>query len=132
MFTTLYKSKRKYNNFFKFYINKWKWRNIKKIYIYNKTDYKFSVSFKIKNDYINNWIPNAINIKSVSDNFQNEFIFLPFTFFHVKDVKIDIKNHTAEIFLKTIGKKEILEMQIKNNKEIEYNTNENIIQIKRN
>ena len=104
----------------------------KKYLIYNKTDYKFSVSFKIKNDYINNWIPNAINIKSVYDNFQNEFIFLPFTFFHVKDVKIDIKNHTAEIFLKTIGKKEILEMQIKNNKEIEYNQNENIIQIKRN
>ena len=97
---------------------------------FNQTNYKFSVSFKIKNDYRKNDIPNAINIQSVSGNYQKDFIFLPFSFFYVEDVKIDNKNYTAEIILKTIWKTEILEKQIINGKNIEYNPYENIIQIK--
>ena len=56
-------------------------------------------------------------------------MFLPFSFYYVRDVQIDIKNYTADIYLETIGKKEILEEEIKKGKEIEYNQNENIIQI---
>lgn len=44
-------------------------------------------------------------------------------------MKINIQNHTADIYLETIGKKEILEEEIKKGKEVEYNQNENIIQI---
>jgi len=96
-----------------------------------KNQFKFSVLFYIKNIYKNNWISSGINIQDVSSNKkEKEHLFLPFTFYYVRDVRIDIKNHTADIYLETIGKKGILEEEIKNGKEIEYNKNENIIQIK--
>ena len=57
-------------------------------------------------------------------------MFQPFSFFHVKNVKINISDYTADIYLETIGKKEILEEQIQKGKEIEYNKEENIIQVK--
>ena len=40
-------------------------------------------------------------------------------------------NYTADIYLETIGKTEILEEKIKKGKEIEFNKEENIIQIKK-
>ena len=73
-----------------------------------------------------------VNIENVSYEKVSWNVFLPFTFYYVKDVKINTKNHTADIYLEVIGKKEILEEEIKNGKEIEYNKNENIIQIKEN
>ncbi len=43
---------------------------------------------------------------------------------------IDLENYTADIYLETIGKKEILEEKIKLGKEIKYNEKEKIIEIK--
>ena len=40
-------------------------------------------------------------------------------------------NYTADIYLEIIGKTEILEEKIKKGKEIEFNKEENIIQIKK-
>ena len=59
-----------------------------------------------------------------------DVLFQPFTFYYVRDVIIDIQNYEATITLETIGKKEILEFQIKKGKEIEFNKKENIMQVK--
>jgi len=96
-----------------------------------KTKLKFSVIFYIKNNYKNNWISSGVNIQDISAiKSEKEHLFHPFTFYYVRDVQINIENYTADIYLEIIGKKEILEEEIKKGKEIEYNKNENIIQIK--
>ena len=96
-----------------------------------KTQLKFSVLFYIKNYYKNNWVSSGVNIQDIAAvKDEKEHLFLPFSFYYVRDVKINIQNHTADIYLETIGKKEILEEEIKKGKEVEYNQNENIIQIK--
>lgn len=61
---------------------------------------------------------------------EKEILYLPFSFFFVKDVIIDHKNYKADIYLETIGKKEILEEQIRIGKEIKYNENEKIMEVK--
>jgi len=95
-----------------------------------KTKLRFSVLFYIKNYYKNNWISSGVNIQYLSSKkVEKEHLFLPFSFYYVRDVQIDIKNCTADIYLETIGKKVILEEEIKKGKQIEYNKNENIIQI---
>ena len=43
--------------------------------------------------------------------------------------KLTLKNYTADIYLETVGKLEILEEKIKYNKDIHYDEKENIIQI---
>ena len=48
-----------------------------------------------------------------------------------RKVKIDDQNYNADIYLETIGKNEILDQEIRNGKEIEYNRIENIFQIKK-
>ena len=98
-----------------------------------KNHLKFSVLFFIKNNYKNGWVSSVVNVQDISSYKREKgHIFLPFTFYYVKDVKINIHNHIADIYLEAIGKKEILEEEIKKGKEIEYNKNDNIIQIKEN
>ena len=48
----------------------------------------------------------------------------------MKDVKFDLRKYTADIYLETVGKTEILENEIKNGKRIEYNEKLKIIQVK--
>ena len=91
---------------------------------------KFSVLFYIKNNYNINWVSSGVNIQDISAaKKEKEHLFLPFSFYYLRDVIINTKNYTADSYLETIGKKEILEEEIKNGKEVEYNQNENIIQI---
>ena len=95
-----------------------------------KNKLKFSVLFYIKNYYKNNWVSSGVNIQDISAvKGEKEHLFLPFSFYFVRDVKINTKNYTADIYLENIGKKEILEEEIKKGKEVEYNPNENIIKI---
>ena len=91
----------------------------------------FSVLFYINNLYENNWISNGIDIHNFS-KYKNEIeiLYQPFSFYIITDVKIDINRREAEIYLKTIGKKEILEEEIKKGKIIEYNEKENIVESK--
>ena len=49
----------------------------------------------------------------------------------MKDVQIDTQNYTSIIYLETIGKKEILEEQIKKGKEIEFNEKAQIMEVKK-
>jgi len=96
-----------------------------------ETSLKFSVLFIIKNNYKKNWISNGINIQNESEyDDEEEILFQPFSFYYVQDVKIDYNNYTADIYLETVGKKEILEDQIKFGKEIKYNEDDNIMEIK--
>jgi len=99
-----------------------------------KTNLYFSVIFYIKNIYKIGWIPSAVSILNNSEtNIEKEKenlnLFLPFTFYYVRDVEINIQRYTADIYLETIGKTEILEEEIKMGKKFEYNAKENIVQI---
>ena len=93
---------------------------------------RFSVVFIIINNYKKKWISNGINVQKES-LFKNEkeFLYQPFSFYYVRDVQIDTEHYTADIYLETIGKTEILEEHIKQGKEIEYNIKEKLIQIKK-
>ena len=106
----------------------WGRKNSQSLY---KNTNKFSVILYISNKYKKEWISNCVKIKDLSlcEN-EKEIIFQPFSFYYVKDVQIDHKNYKADIYLETIGKKEILEEQIKIGKEIEYNENEKIMEAK--
>ena len=96
--------------------------------VYN-TEHKFSVIFYITNLYSNEqWISNCIN-NEFSHESDKKIVFLPFSFFRVIKVDLDVNNYKADIFLETIGKKEILEEKIRLGKEIEYNSKENIMEI---
>ena len=92
---------------------------------------KFSVIFIIKNNLKKKWISNGIRIYDVSQYKKDkEILFQPFSFYYVRDVQISQKDFTADIYLETIGKKEILEEKIKLGKEIKYNEKENIMEVK--
>ena len=96
-----------------------------------KVTLHFSVIFIITNIYNSNWISNAINIQNLSDyKGDKEILFLPFSFFRVKEVNVDINNYTADIHLETVGKNEILETQIKKGKQIQYNSELNVMKTK--
>ena len=97
--------------------------------IYNNSS-KFSVVFHIKNNYKEkNWISNSIDIQNKSMyKKEREFLFQPFSFYKVIKVDINEKTFSADITLETIGKKEILEEQIKNGKSVKYNINKNIME----
>ena len=92
----------------------------------------FSVIFLIKNNFKKDWISNCIIVSDPYPNYKHkeDILFQPFSFFYVRDVKIDLKNYKADIYLETIGKKEILEEKIKFGKEINYNEHENIMEVK--
>jgi len=96
-----------------------------------KNSSKFSVVFHITNVFKqNNWISNGIDVKdSAVYETEKEILFQPFSFYRVIDVNLNEDNFTADISLETIGKKEILEEQIKLGKKIEYNEKENIMEI---
>lgn len=92
---------------------------------------EFSAIFHIKFNHKENWISNGFNTQNISyfpD--EEEIIIQAFSFFYVRDIKIDMNKHTAVIYLETIGRKEIIENN-KNGKDIVYNEKENIMQIKK-
>ncbi len=60
---------------------------------------------------------------------EKEYLFQPFSFYRVTKVDLDVKGHKADICLETVGKKEILEEQIKNGKKIKYNESKNIMEV---
>ena len=102
-------------------------RNTKSLYE-NKN--KFSVIFIIKNNLKKNWISNGIRIKDISTfKREKEVLYQPFSFYYVRDIMIDLENYKADIYLETIGKKEIFEKKILFGKEIKYNEQEKIMEL---
>ena len=76
----------------------------------------------------NNWVSNDIDIEEKSEfKKEKEILYQPFLFYKVTDVNLNADNYTADIFLETIGKKEILEEQIKFGKKIDFDKDENIM-----
>ena len=94
-----------------------------------KTKKRFSVILIINNFYKKDWVPNGVNIQKLSVYDEKEILYQPFSFYFVRDVQIDQQNYKADIYLETIGKKEILEEKIKIGKEIKYNEKEKIMQV---
>ena len=95
----------------------------------NKKPDQFSVIFFIKNLYEDDWISNGVDIHELSKyKKEKEVLFHPFSFYIIKEVTIDINNLKAEIFLETIGKKEILEKEIQIGKYVKYNKDFNIVE----
>ena len=89
-----------------------------------RSDCGFSVIFTIQNNY-KNVISNAIEIENAN---MKEIIILPFSFYHLKDIKIDDEKYTCDICLQNIGKNEILEEKIKMGKSIKYNNEKDIME----
>ena len=81
----------------------------------------FSVVLTIKHNFSDGAVPNAINIESIS-NFQSESecLFLPFSFFLVKSVKINLKEFKCDIEIENISRKSIIEEKIKNGGELNF------------
>ena len=99
--------------------------------IYN-SNLNFSVVFIIKNCLGNaNCISNGINIQKVAAEKEREILYQPFSFYFLRNVEIDMKNYRADIYLETIGKTEILEEQVKNGKNLEYNRKMNIMEVRK-
>ena len=97
-----------------------------------KTNLIFSVIFIITNKYTKGWISNGVNIQNESKlKFEKEILYQPFSFYYVRNVRIDLTNYSADIELETIGKHEILEEKIKIGENIEYNKKEKIMQIEK-
>ena len=95
-----------------------------------QTNLKFSVVFIIKNCCKKKWISNGINIQNLSQyKKEKEILYQPFSFYYVRDVQINNKEYTADIYLDTIGKEEILEEKIRIGKEIKYNEKERKMEI---
>ena len=90
----------------------------------------FSVILIVKINHQKTWISNGINIQKLSRfSEEREILFQCFSFFYLKKIKIDINNKAAHIYLETIGKKEILEKELKNGKTIIYNEKNNIMEL---
>ena len=95
-----------------------------------KTQKKFSVIYIITNNYKSNWVPCGINVQEESAYDEKEILFQPFSFYFVRKLDINKENYTADIYLETIGKTEILEEKIKKGKKILYNDNSKIMEAK--
>ena len=93
-----------------------------------KLKIQFSVIYYITYFHNENWIPNGIDIQEISPHKEQEILFQPFSFFILKDVKIETEKRKASIYLENIGKKEILEKAIQKGKKVQYNKDLSIIE----
>ena len=93
-----------------------------------KDSHLFSVLLKIDYLYDNTYEPSIFDLSDLLPYpDEEEFIILPFTFFHIKKVIFDIKKMNADIYLDTIGKTEILEEKVKIGKKLKYDEKNHII-----
>ena len=89
----------------------------------------FSVILTITNKYKTGWVPIAINVRNISEYpTEEERIFQPFTFYKVNKVDINSDKYIADIDLETIGRKSILEEELKKGGKIRYNLKEGIME----
>lgn len=75
----------------------------------------FSVVLMIDHKFGNGAVPNGINIEDISAfKSESECLFLPFSFFKVRSVKIDLDNFECDIEVENFSRKFILEEKMKN------------------
>ena len=95
-------------------------------YLYNR---KFSVIYLIKNVVVKS-IPFGVNIENLSHyNSEEEILFQPFAFYFVKNVEFDYEEFSVDIELEVLLRKEILENEIKNGKQVNFDKIQNLIYI---
>ena len=97
----------------------------------HKTQNNYGVLFKINYNYNDKiWEYLTINISSISE-YQNEDerLFLPFTFYKIKNFELNIENRLAKIELDCIFKKEILEEKLNEKNNVIYNKKDNIMEL---
>ena len=105
--------------------------NVAKKFGRTKNANEFSTLYFIKNIHNNDWISNGIDIQDISRyKSEKEVLYHPFSFYKLTDVKINIVDKTAEIYLETIGKKKILELEIQKGKTVVYNEKLSIMESK--
>ena len=96
-----------------------------------KEEFKFSLLMEIDHSYKEGFFPLCFYISNISKyKNEEEFLFQPFTFFKIKNFKVDYEKYLIRLYLETINKKEILEEKINQNKKIYYNKEEKVIEIK--
>ena len=81
----------------------------------------FSVVFYINNHYEDGFISNGVDIIELAKiKKEKEILYQAFSFYHVEKVDINLVERSADIKLRTIGKKCILEEEIKKGNDFEF------------
>ena len=82
---------------------------------------KFSVMFTLHYRNNKDLLYNTVNISDISEyNNEKECLFLPFSFYKVLDVKIDLNCYEADIELDCYSRNKIIEQKIKEGKSLEF------------
>ena len=122
--TSFVKVEKKVNTFFSSLFDKID--SFKKI-VRKLFDFQYKIKILINYNYKENYIPTCF--KYLEDN---NYIFLPFTFFKIVNIEINSNNNSGIISLDCIGRKEILENNDNLKNGLIYNNIENNIEIKNN
>ena len=89
-----------------------------------------STIIEIKHIWKDELFPLCFDISEISQyKYEKEFLFPPYTFFRVKNFDLNLDNYTLKLKLESVGKKEILELQIKSGKKPKLNEAQDIIEI---
>jgi hypothetical protein len=90
--------------------------------ITNKNSQMFETIITINCIYKEGFSPTAVDISEISRFPQEqECLFLPYSFFRIKNIEINHETKKAEIELDSIGKKEIFETKLKEGFKLDYN-----------
>ena len=88
----------------------------------NKTQYQYTTIVTINYKYNKDFIPTAVDVSEISAfKSEKECIFLPYSFFKIKNVEIDHINKKGSIELDSIGRKEIFEKKLRDGYKLNYN-----------
>ena len=91
---------------------------------------KFSSLITIEYNWNDGLFPLCFDITDIAKyKTEKECLFHPYTFFKIKNFKIDLINYTLDLELETIGKKEILEEKLKLGKKIKLNESQDLLEI---
>ena len=94
---------------------------------------QYATVMKIKYNCKENEIPNVVDITHLSKFDEDERLFLPFSFFKIKNVIINEKNKKAIIEMDALSREKINEKEISADTVINYNEEKNIMEcIKKN
>lgn len=96
-----------------------------------KEDFKFSLLIKIEHIWKKDLYPLCFDISKISVYpSEEEFLFNPYSFFKIKNFKVNFNTHVIELKLETINKREELENRVKDNKKIYYNKHSQLLEAK--
>ena len=83
---------------------------------------KYETIITINYLYKKGFIPTTVDVSEISQfKEEEECLFFPYTFFIIKNIKINYNDKTAEIELDAIGRKEIIETKLKDRYKLNYN-----------